>query len=48
MIIQFVDSNNNKRLSIEDFAVYKPQYREQHKRTMGYGFKVNPLLMNIQ
>ena len=44
MIIQFVDSNNNKRLSIEDFAVYKPQYREQHKKNNGLWFQSEPSL----
>jgi cytochrome c oxidase subunit 3 len=44
MIIQFVDSNNNKRLSIEDFAVYKPQYREQHKKNNGLWFQSEPAL----
>ena len=44
MIIQFVDSNTNKRLSIEDFAVYKPQYREQHKSSNGLWFQSEPEL----
>ena len=44
MIIQFVDSNTNKRLSIEDFAVYKPQYREQHKSSNGLWFQSEPAL----
>ena len=44
MIIQFVDSNNNKRLSIEDFAVYKPQNREQHKKSNGLWFQSEPAL----
>ena len=48
MIIQFVDSNNNKRLSIDDFAVYIPNTGNNIKRIMVYGFKVNLLLMNIQ
>jgi len=44
MIIQFVDSNTNKRLSIEDFAVYEPQYREQHKSSNGLWFQSEPEL----
>ena len=44
MIIQFVDSNTNKRLSIEDFAVYEPQYREQHKSSNGLWFQSEPAL----
>ena len=44
MIIQFVDSNNNKRLSIDDFAVYIPQYREQHKKNNGLWFQSEPSL----
>ena len=44
MIIQFVDSNNNKRLSIDDFAIYIPQYREQHKKNNGLWFQSEPSL----
>ena len=44
MIIQFVNSNNNKRLSIDDFAVYIPQYREQHKKNNGLWFQSEPAL----
>ena len=44
MIIQFVDSNNQKRLSIEDFAVYNPEYREQHKSSNGLWFQSEPAL----
>ena len=44
LILQFVDSNTNKRVSIEDFAVYKPQYREQHKSNNGLWFQSEPPL----
>ena len=44
MIIQFVDSNNQKRLSIEDFATYNPEYREQHESSNGLWFQSEPAL----
>ena len=39
MIIQFVDASTNKRVSIEKFAVFKPEYREQHKSSNGLWFQ---------
>jgi len=39
MIIQFVDASTNKRVSIEEFAVFKPEYREQHKSNNGLWFQ---------
>jgi cytochrome c oxidase subunit 3 len=39
MIIQFVDAFSNKRVSIDEFAVYKPDYREQHKSNNGLWFR---------
>ena len=39
MIIQFVDASTNKRVSIDEFAVYKPEYREQHKSNNGLWFQ---------
>jgi|TARA_A100001035_G_scaffold30853_1_gene20749 cytochrome c oxidase subunit 3 len=39
MIIQFVDASSNKRVSIDEFAVYKPEYREQHKSNNGLWFR---------
>ena len=44
MIIQFVDASSNKRISIDDFAVYKPEYREQHKSNNGLWFRSEPAL----
>ena len=44
LIIQFVDSNNQKRLSIEDFATYNPEYREQHESSNGLWFQSEPAL----
>ena len=44
LIIQFVDSNNQKRLSIEDFATYNPEYREQHEKSNGLWFQSEPAL----
>ena len=44
LIIQFVDSNNQKRLSIEDFASYNPEYREQHEKSNGLWFQSEPAL----
>ena len=44
LIIQFVDSNNQKRLSIEDFATYNPEYREQHEKSNGLWFQSEPPL----
>ena len=44
MIIQFVDASSNKRLSIDEFAVYKPEYREQHKSNNGLWFRSEPAL----
>ena len=42
MIIQFVDASSNKRVSIDEFAVYKPEYREQHKSNNGLWFRSEP------
>ena len=39
MIIQFVNASTNKRVSIEEFAVFKPEYREQHKSNNGLWFQ---------
>ena len=39
MIVQFVDASSNKRVSIDEFAVYKPEYREQHKSNNGLWFR---------
>tara|TARA_B100001248_G_scaffold230655_1_gene190684 strand:- start:575 stop:1552 length:978 start_codon:yes stop_codon:yes gene_type:complete len=44
MIIQFVDATSNKRVSIDEFAVYKPEYREQHKSSNGLWFQSEPVL----
>ena len=44
MIIQFVDASSNKRLSIDEFAVYKPEYREQHKSNNGLWYRSEPAL----
>ncbi len=44
MIIQFVDASSNKRVSIDEFAVYKPEYREQHKNNNGLWFRSEPAL----
>ena len=44
MIIQFVDASSNKRVSIDEFAVYKPEYREQHKSNNGLWFRCEPAL----
>ena len=44
MIIQFVDGSSNKRVSIDEFAVYKPEYREQHKSNNGLWFRSEPAL----
>ena len=44
MIIQFVDASSNKRVSIDEFAVYKPEYREQHKSSNGLWFQSEPTL----
>ena len=44
MIIQFVDASSNKRVSIDEFAVYKPEYREQHKSSNGLWFQSEPAL----
>ena len=44
MIIQFVDASSNKRVSIDEFAVYKPEYREQHKSNNGLWFRSEPAL----
>jgi cytochrome c oxidase subunit 3 len=44
MIIQFVDAFSNKRVSIDEFAVYKPEYREQHKNNNGLWFRSEPAL----
>ena len=44
MIIQFVDASSNKRVSIDEFAVYNPEYREQHKSNNGLWFRSEPAL----
>ena len=44
MIIQFVDASSNKRVSIDEFAVYKPEYRGQHKSNNGLWFRSEPAL----
>ena len=44
MIVQFVDASSNKRVSIDEFAVYKPEYREQHKSNNGLWFRSEPAL----
>ena len=44
MIIQFVDASSNKRVSIDEFAVYKPEYRVQHKSNNGLWFRSEPAL----
>ena len=44
MIIQFVDASSNKRVSIDEFAVFKPEYREQHKSNNGLWFRSEPAL----
>ena len=44
MIIQFVDASSNKRVSIDEFAVYKPEYRAQHKSNNGLWFRSEPAL----
>ena len=44
MIIQFVDASSNKRVSIDEFAVYKPEYREQHKSNNGLWYRSEPAL----
>ena len=44
MIIQFVDASSNKRVSIDEFSVYKPEYREQHKSNNGLWFRSEPAL----
>ena len=44
MIIQFVDASSNKRVSIDEFAVFKPEYREQHKSNNGLWFRNEPAL----
>ena len=44
MIIQFVDASSNKRVSIDEFAVYKPEYREQHKSNNGLWYFSEPAL----
>ena len=44
MIIQLVDASSNKRVSIDEFAVYKPEYREQHKSNNGLWFRSEPAL----
>ena len=46
MIIQFVDSENNKRLALKDFASYNPEYREQHKSSNGLWFQSESALSN--
>ena len=46
MIIQFVDSENNKRLALKDFASYNPEYREQHKSSNGLWFQSEFALPN--
>ena len=46
MIIQFVDSENNKRLALKDFASYNPEYREQHKSSNGLWFQSESALPN--
>jgi cytochrome c oxidase subunit 3 len=46
MIIQFVDSENNKRLALKDFASYNPEYREQHKSSNGLWFQSESTLPN--
>ena len=46
MIIQFVDSENNKRLALKDFASYNPEYREQHKSSNGLWFQSESALRN--
>ena len=46
MIIQFVDSENNKRLALKDFASYNPEYREQHKSSNGLWFQSESVLPN--
>ena len=44
MIIQFVDASSYKRVSIDEFAVYRPEYREQHKSSNGLWFQSEPTL----
>ena len=44
MIVQFVDASSNKRVSIDEFDVYKPEYREQHKSNNGLWFRSEPAL----
>ena len=46
MIIQFVDSDNDKRLALKDFALYNPEYREQHKSSNGLWFQNESALPN--
>ena len=46
MIIQFVNSENNKRLALKDFASYNPEYREQHKSSNGLWFQSESALPN--
>ena len=46
MIIQFVDSENNKRLALKDFASYNTEYREQHKSSNGLWFQSESALPN--
>ena len=46
MIIQFVNSENNKRLALKDFASYNPEYREQHKSSNGLWFQSEFALPN--
>ena len=46
MIIQFVDSENNKRLALKDFASYNPEYREQHQSSNGLWFQSESALPN--
>ncbi len=46
MIIQFLDSKNNKRLALKDFASYNPEYREQHKSSNGLWFQSESALPN--
>ena len=46
MISQFVDSENNKRLALKDFASYNPEYREQHKSSNGLWFQSESALPN--
>ena len=46
MIIQFVDSENDERLALKDFALYNPEYREQHKSSNGLWFQNESALPN--